>query len=121
MEKPLLFARGSFVVTPSGRKAILSQYWNSPTHEYRGCGSIRYEDTGETAVISLSLLRQWLPGVIYTAPPLIKIKPIPAPAVEPLRIGKYAICMTCPFMRKKVKHARVPDCQLSFPFIEAAA
>lgn len=120
-ETPLLFARGSMVVTPSGRKATLTQYWTSPTHEYAGCASIKYVDNNETAIISLSLLKQWKPGVTYTAPPLIKINPIPAPAVEPLRIGGHVICTMCPFVRPKVKRARVPDCQLSFPFIEAAA
>ena len=77
-EPPMLFERHQLVVTPSGRKARLSQYWNNPTHEYCGAGAIRYEDTGETTVLALSLLRAWQPGVVYAAPPLRALELRPA-------------------------------------------
>lgn len=118
---PLLFERGQKVVTPSGRVASLRQYWSKADHEYSGCGAIKYEDNGETAVISLSLLRAWQPGVTYTAPELIKIKPIPAPTAPVLRIAGHIICAGCPFIHSKPKRARpTPVEQLSFPFFEAA-
>ena len=75
----ILFSRGQFIVTPTARKAMITQYWVSPKHEYCGFASIKYCDTNETTIIRVTLLRQWLPGVTYAAPPLVKIKPIPTP------------------------------------------
>ncbi len=117
-DAPLMFERGSTVVTPSARKAVLTQYWTSPSHEYAGCASIKYEDNGETAIISLSLLKQWQPGKTYAPPPLVKIRPIPA-SPKP---GSLPICAHCPHKQPRVhRWPKVPDCQLSFPFFEAAA
>ena len=73
-ETPLLFERGQMVVTPLGRNAVLTMYWTSPDHEYQNCASIKYEDTDETTVISLSLLKQWQPGKKYAAPPLRRLE-----------------------------------------------
>ena len=75
----LLFSRGQFIVTPTARKATITQYWVSPKHEYCGFAAIRYCDDGSAAIIKLALLRAWQPGVTYAAPPLVKIKPIPTP------------------------------------------
>ena len=75
----LLFSRGQFIVTPTARKAMVSQYWVSPKHEYCGFAAIRYCDDGDTAIIKLTLLRVWQPGVTYTPTSLIRLKPIPAP------------------------------------------
>ncbi len=82
--KGLLFERGQKVVTPSGRVAVCTQYWDSPTHEYCGCASLKYEDNGDTTVIKLSLLRAWQPGQTYTAPPRLELTPIPAHFSRPI-------------------------------------
>ena len=75
----LLFSRGQFVICPSGRKAVVSQYWCSPKHEYCGRAAIRYCDDGDTAILKLEWLRVWQPGVTYAPTPLIRLKPIPEP------------------------------------------
>ena len=72
----LLFERGQEVVCPSGRRARVSQYWSRPSHEYCGFAAIKYLDNGDTAIISLKLLRAWQPGVTYEPPPLLQINPI---------------------------------------------
>lgn len=80
LDDNLLFERGQTVVCPSGRLAKVSQYWSRPSHEYCGFAAIKYLDNVETAIIKLTLLRAWQPGMSYTPPPLLQINPIgPAP------------------------------------------
>ena len=69
----MYFERGQRVVLPSGRLAVVSQYWVRSTQMYCGCAAIRYVDNGDTAVINMNHLRSWHPHRTYWAVPRAEI------------------------------------------------